>query len=328
MTVQLCYPYELRHNTHTKLSMSSSPVATTVAASTPALTRYAWLSIAAAIATLLLKSVAWLLTGSVGLLSDALESLVNLTAAVMALSMLHVAAQPPDELHAYGHDKAEYFSSALEGLLILLAAAAIAWSALPRLLHPQPLEALGWGLGISLVASAINFVVARILLQAGRQHRSITLEADGQHLMTDVWTSAGVLAGIAVVGLSGWQRLDPLIALLMAASIARTGLDLLSRSANGLMDSAVSTSDLQTIRATLEHYCQQGIRYQELRTRQAGARCFISVHILVPGEWTVQRGHDLLDSIEQALTSSIPGAQIFTHLEPLPETLAAQPQPD
>lgn len=285
------------------------------------LKRYAWLSIGAALATIALKSVAWWLTGSVGLLSDALESLVNLAGALMALAMLSLAEQPEDENHAYGHGKAEYFSSGFEGLLILLAAIAIGVAAVERLLHPQPVEQLGIGLAVSVIASIINFVTARILLTAGHQYRSITLEADAHHLMTDVWTSAGVIVGVGAVGLTGWLWLDPVLALLVAANIVWTGWRLLQRSADGLMDIALPPEQHQTVVMVLDGYRQQGIDYHALRTRQSGARSFVEVHVLVPGAWTVQRGHDLLEKLEADIRMALPHASVFTsvftHLEPL-----------
>lgn len=281
------------------------------------LKRYAWLSIGAALATIALKSVAWWLTGSVGLLSDALESLVNLAGALMALAMLSLAEQPEDENHAYGHGKAEYFSSGFEGLLILLAAIAIGVAAIERLLHPQPVEQLGIGLAVSVIASIINFVTAHILLTAGHQYRSITLEADAHHLMTDVWTSAGVIVGVGAVGLTGWLWLDPVLALLVAANIVWTGWRLLQRSADGLMDIALPPEQHQTVVKVLDGYRQQGIDYHALRTRQSGARSFVEVHVLVPGAWTVQRGHDLLEKLEADIRMALPHASVFTHLEPL-----------
>ena len=281
------------------------------------LTRFAWLSIGAAVLTIVLKAIAYLLTGSVGLLSDALESLVNLAAALMALAMLAIAARPPDEMHAYGHSKAEYFASGVEGALILLAAVTIVWTALPRLIVPQPLERVGLAVLVSVLASAVNFGVARILLQAGRKYQSITLEADAAHLLTDVWTSVGVLVGVGTVVLTGWKRLDPAIALLVAANIIWTGVQLLRRSTLGLMDTALSINEQETITDVLNQYRDQGIDYHALRTRQAGTRKFISVHVLVPNEWTVQRGHQLLDEVELAIQAAVPKAHVFTHLEPL-----------
>ena len=280
------------------------------------LTRFAWLSIGAAILTIALKTTAYWLTDSVGLLSDALESLVNLVAAIMALAMLTVAARPADEMHAFGYGKAEYFSSGLEGALILLAAASIAWTAAPRLFAPQPLERVGIGLAISVLASAVNLGVARVLMNAGKEYRSITLEADAHHLMTDVWTSAGVMLGVGAVALTGWVRLDPIIALIVAANILRTGWQLLSRSARGLLDAALPVAERDAINQILKEYESKGIQFHALRTRQAGTRAFISLHVLVPRDWTVQRGHDLLEQLERDVRASVPGAQIFTHLEP------------
>lgn len=280
------------------------------------LTRFAWLSIAAALITLTLKMVAYALTGSVGLLSDALESLVNLAAAIMALAMLHVAAQPPDDEHAYGHSKAEYFSSALEGLLILIAAAGIAWTAFPRLFDPHPIDDVGLGMAISVGASLVNLAVARVLMRAGREHHSITLEADAHHLMTDVWTSAGVLAAVALVAVTGWFILDPVIALLVAANIVWTGIHLMYRSVTGLMDTALPPEELAAIRHILDRYTEQGACYSDLRTRQSGASKFITVHVQVPGDWTVQRGHDLLDALENEIGLALPNTHILTHLEP------------
>ncbi len=288
----------------------------------PSLARYMWLSIAAAIATIGLKLAAFWLTGSVGLLSDALESLVNLAAAVMALAMLTIAARPADEDHAYGHTKAEYFSSATEGLLILVAAGSIIWAAVPRLLAPEPLEQLGLGLAVSLVASLINLVVARILLRAGRKHDSIALEADAHHLMTDVWTSVGVTVGVALVWLTGWMRLDPLIALLVAANIIRSGIDLVRRSALGLMDTSLPPEELARVRAVLDEYAARGVDYHALRTRQAAARRFVSLHLLVPDTWTVQQGHDLAEEVEREIRETLPNTSVFTHVEPRGDPLA------
>lgn len=286
------------------------------------LKRYAWLSIAAAVATILLKGVAWWLTGSVGLLSDALESFVNLAGALMALAMLSLAAVPADDRHAYGHGKAEYFSSAFEGFLILLAAFSIAYTAVDRWLHPQELEAVGVGLAVSVVASLINLFTARSLLKAGQAHNSITLEADAKHLMTDVWTSVGVIAGVGLVWLSGWLWLDPLIALLVALNILWTGWELLHRSASGLMDEAIPGNQLDAIETVLESYRRQGLAFHALRTRQAGRQAFISLHVLVPGEWTVQRGHDLLERIEADIRATVPFSHLTTHLEPIEDPLS------
>jgi cation diffusion facilitator family transporter len=284
--------------------------------SSSSLTRFAWLSIATALATILLKGVAWRLTGSVGLLSDALESLVNLAGALMALAMLSIAAIPEDEDHAYGHGKAEYFSSAFEGFLILLAAVSIAVAAGERLLAPQPLEAVGIGLAVSVVASLVNLATGRVLLGVGRKYRSITLEADAHHLFTDVWTSAGVIVGVGLVWATGWLWLDPAIALLVAANIVWTGWQLLRRSTAGLMDVAIAEPDLAAIETALERYRGQGFEFHALRTRQAGARAFVSLHVMVPGEWTVQQGHDWLERIEADIRAVVPNANVTTHLEP------------
>ncbi len=286
------------------------------------LKRYAWLSIAAAIATILLKGIAWWLTGSVGLLSDALESFVNLAGALMALAMLSLAETPADDRHAYGHGKAEYFSSAFEGFLILLAAVSIAWTAVDRLLHPQALEEVGIGLLVSVVASLINLFAALELLKAGRAYNSITLEADAKHLMTDVWTSVGVIGGVGLVWLTGWLWLDPVIALLVALNIVWTGWQLLNRSASGLMDEAIPQEQIAAIEAVLGTYRLGGIDFHALRTRQAGRQAFISMHVLVPGNWTVQRGHDLVERIEADISAAVPFCHLTTHLEPIEDPLS------
>jgi len=281
------------------------------------LTRFAWLSVAAAVATIALKTGAWWVTGSVGLLSDAIESLVNLAAALMALWMLTLAERPPDEEHAFGYSKAEYFSSGLEGAMIFVAAAAIVVTAAPRLWDPEPLEAVGIGLAISVAASAINLGVALVLFRAAKRYRSITLEADAHHLMTDVWTSAGVVAGVVVVAATGWNRLDPVIAILVALNILRTGYGLVQRSALGLLDRAMARDDRQRIRDILARHEAAGIAFHALRTRQAAGRAFVSMHVLVPGHWTVQQGHDLADAIEREICSALPRTTVTTHLEPL-----------
>jgi cation diffusion facilitator family transporter len=269
-----------------------------------------------------LKAVAYYVTGSVGLLSDAMESGVNLAAALMALSMLNVAARPPDEMHAYGYSKAEYFSSGAEGALIVLAAAGIVWTSIPRLITPRPLEQLGIGLMVSALAAALNFVTARLLIDAGRKHRSIVLEADARHLLTDVWTSSAIIAGISVVALTGWTRLDPIIALMVAVNILWTGLQLLRRSVLGLLDATLPSAEQEAIKQVLGRYESKGIHHHALRTRHAGRRSFISFHVLVPGEWTVQRGHDVLEEIEREIRAAVPGATVFTHLEPIGDPAA------
>ena len=284
---------------------------------TPNLTRYAWLSIAAAVATIALKTVAYALTGSVGLLSDAIESIVNLVGAVMALSMLTVASRPADDDHSYGHSKAEYFSSGVEGTLILVAALSIAVAAARRLMVPQPLEQVSVGLGVSVAASAVNLAVATVLLRAGKQHHSITLEANAQHLYTDVWTSAGVIVGVVAVVATGWLRLDPIVALLVAANILWTGTRIVRRSILGLMDTALPPEELVAVKAALDSHLNDGIEYHALRTRQSGARRFVSLHVLVPGEWTVHRGHELLEDLEARIRAVVPNVTVFTHLESL-----------
>lgn len=282
----------------------------------PSLTRYAWLSIAAAVATITLKSVAWQMTGSVGLLSDAIESFVNLAGALMALWMLTLAATPADDDHAHGHGKAEYFSSAFEGFLILLAAVSIGYTAIGRLLAPQPLEAVGLGLMVSVLASVINFATARILLRVGKEHNSITLEANAHHLMTDVWTSAGVIGGVGLVWMTGGLWLDAAIALLVAANIVWTGFQLMSRSAAGLMDVSLPPVKLALIESLLAGYRAQGLDFKALRTRQAGSRAFVTLHVLVPGDWSVQYGHDWAERIEVDIRNAIQHADVTTHLEP------------
>lgn len=290
------------------------------------LRRYAYISIAAAVATILLKGAAWWMTGSVGLLSDAIESFVNLAGALMALWMLSIAAQPADDEHPYGHDKAEYFSSAFEGFLIVLAAVSIAYTSIDRLLHPQALEAVGPGLLVSMLASAVNLVVGRILLKAGKLHQSITLEADAHHLMTDVWTSVGVIGGVALVWLTGITWLDPVIALLVAINIVWTGWQLMQRSASGLMDIALPAAEVAEIERVLAGLMQDGVSYHALRTRQAGRRVFISMHLLVPGEWSVKVAHDYAEVIEAALLAACPNAHITTHLEPIEDPLSMADQ--
>ena len=281
------------------------------------LTRLVALSIAAAIATIALKTLAWAVTGSVGLLSDAAESVVNLIAAVMALAVVQFAERPPDEDHAYGHEKANYLAAGIEGALILLAAVSIAYAAVRRLADPEPLDDVGIGAAVALIASAINLVVARILITAGREHGSLTLEADGRHLMTDVWTSVGVVAGVAAVAITGWDPLDPLIALAVAGNIIATGVRLVRDSASGLMDRALPAADLERVNAILERYSEDGVRFHALRSRRAGRRTFLSVHVLVPGAWSVQRGHDLVERVEADLRGVLAHAAVFTHLEPL-----------
>lgn len=300
---------------------------------------YGWLSITAAIATILLKSYAYWLTGSVGLLSDALESLINLVAAIIVLVTLSIASRPPDDEHAYGHEKVEYFSSGAEGIMILLAAFSIGFTAWERLWHPQVLQQLDLGVAVSVLASLINLVVARILIGVGRRRHSITLEADGKHLMTDVWTTVGIIVGIALIavanrfepslelarqlGMNGWEILDPLIAILVAVHIVFAGLQLIRRTVAGLLDAALSAEEQARIVAVLERYvAEEQIEYHALRTRYAGARRFMSVHVLVPGEWSVQRGHDLVEAIELEIMALFDSIDIDTHLEPLEDEVS------
>jgi len=286
------------------------------------LRRYAWLSIAAAVATIALKAIAYLVTGSIGLLSDALESFVNLAGALMALWMLSLAARPPDSNHAYGHGKAEYFSSGVEGGLILIAAISIAVAAVERLLNPRPLEQVGLGLGVSVVASVINLGVSLVLMRAARQYDSITLKANAHHLMTDVWTSAGVLLGVGLVVLTGWLWLDPLVALAVAANIVWTGTRIVRDSVQGLMDVALPVDEQERIKSVLDGYVSEEVHYHALRTRQSGPRRFVSVHVLVPGAWTVMQGHDLVERIEADLRAALPMLSVLTHLEPLEDPAA------
>lgn len=282
----------------------------------PSLTRFAWLSIGAALLTISLKAAAYYLTGSVSLLSDALEAVVNLVGALMALTMLTIAVRPADEEHAYGHSKAEYFSSGVEGTLILVAAISIIVTAIPRLISPQPLEQVGLGLAVSIMAAAINLAVALVLMKVGKRHQSISLEANAHHLLTDVWTTVGVLIGVAIVAFTGWERLDPIIALIVAANIVWSGYRLLRNSVLGLMDTALPLQERDKIQSVLAPYVHSGVEFHALRTRQSGMRKFVSMHVLVPGSWSVQRGHQLLEHIEADVRSELPNVTVFTHLEP------------
>lgn len=284
------------------------------------LTSYAWLSIGAAIVTISLKTAAWQTTGSIGLLSDALESVVNLVAAIVALIALTVAAREPDEEHAYGHSKAEYFSSGLEGGLIFLAACGIFYTAIPRLFDPQPLEAVGIGLVMATIASIINGLVGWRLMRAAREYRSITLESDARHLFTDVWTSIGLVGGLLIVAATGWTRLDALLAIAVGIHIVFTGIALIKRSISGLLDAAISDKDIAAMTSVLDIYQKdQGVLTHAIRTRQAGRRRFVSMHVLVPGNWTVSRGHELVEELEADIREVLPGTSVFTHLEPIEE---------
>jgi len=282
----------------------------------PGLTKFAWLSIAAAVVTIALKSGAYLLTGSVGLLSDAAESGVNLVAAVVALIALHVAARPADDNHNFGHGKAEYFSAGIEGLMIFVAAAFILVTSVQRFLHPTALESVGLGLAISTVATGVNLAVGLLLLRAGAAHRSVTLSADGKHLLTDVWTSAGVIVGVLLVGLTGWQRLDPIVAALVGVNILVTGFRLVSQSLISLLDAAMPAEDLDKVNAVLDLMRTSEVDFTELRTRESGRHRFVSLTVLVPGDWTVERGHNLADDVEVAIARDLPDTDVQTHLEP------------
>lgn len=280
------------------------------------LRKYAWLSIAAALVTITLKTGAWWITGSVGLLSDAAESVVNLVAAVIALVALTVAARPPDAEHHYGHGKAEYFSAAIEGLMIFVAAAVILVTAVQRLLDPVELESLGIGLAISLVATAINGAVGMLLIRVGRAHRSATLTADGKHLMTDVWTSAGVVVGVLLVGITGWLQLDAIVAIAVALNILWTGTRLVQSSVSALLDGALSPEDQAVVVAVLDRHRSEDVDFHGLQTRESGRHRFVSLHVLVPGAWTVQQAHDMLETVEGDIKAALEGVEVTTHVEP------------
>ena len=282
----------------------------------PRLAKFAWLSIAAAVLTIGLKSGAYLLTGSVGLLSDAAESGVNLIAAVVALVALHVAARPADDNHNFGHGKAEYFSAGIEGLMIFVAAGFILVSSVQRFLHPAALESVGLGLAISTVATAVNGAVGMLLLRAGATHRSVTLTADGKHLLTDVWTSFGVIIGVLLVGLTGWQRLDPIVAAIVGVNILVTGFRLVSQSVTSLLDAAMPTEDLARVTAVLGRMRTADLDFADLRTRESGRHRFVSLTVLVPANWTVERGHALAADVELAISKDLPDTDVQTHLEP------------
>lgn len=282
------------------------------------LERYAWLSLVAAVVTIVLKTLAWYVTDSVGLLSDALEALINLAAALLALSMLRLAATPPDARHPYGRFKAEYFASGAEGAMIVFAAVSIAFAAAPRLAAPHPIDAPGLGIALSVAATAVNLGAALMLVSAGKRLRSIALEADGQHLMADVWTSVGIVAGVVLVAATGWLILDPLIALAVAVHIVWTGFTLMRRSFAGLLDAAIPASELADIDKIFAEYRRRyGVEFHALLTRQAGARRFISFHLLVPDAWPVDRAHQLSEEIEERIRSLVSGAITLTHIEPI-----------
>ena len=292
-------------------------------------TYYILFSVATSVVTMALKAGAYLLTGSVGLLSDALESGVNLAAALVALATLSYAHSGEDEDHNFGHEKAEYFSSGIEGALIFVAAAAIIWSAIPRLLEPRPLEQVGVGLALSVAAAAANLLCGWFLLKGAREHRSITLEADAHHLLTDVWTTVGVIAGVAVVHFTGWLLLDPLIAIAVALQILWTGWSLIRRSFDGLMDRAIPEEERARIVAVLEQVKARGGDYHRLRTRVSGKKSFVDVHILLPGTMSVHEGHDLAHRLEAQIEEAVPHVEVLTHLESLedPRSWDDHPKP-
>lgn len=282
------------------------------------LERYAGLSVLAAIATISIKMSAWWVTGSVGLLSDGLESFVNLGAALLALWMLRLSAMPPDENHPFGRTKAEYFASGAEGGLIAIAAASIAWAAVPRLVDPRPLETPLLGIGLAVAASAVNLGTAFVLLRGSKKHHSIALEADAKHLLTDVWTTAGVVAGVALVTWTGWLRIDPLAALAVAANILWTGVKLVRRSVAGLLDAAIGDDELEGLTKLLDDYRErQNVEFHAVRTRRAGVRRFVTFHLLVPDEWTVEKAHDLSEEIEERIRGVVPNVTTLTHIEPI-----------
>jgi cation diffusion facilitator family transporter len=283
-------------------------------------------SVAAAIVTIALKTGAWAVTGSVGLLSDAAESVVNLVAAIVALGIVHWASRPPDEDHAFGHDKADYFSAGFEGGLIVLAAGTIAVAAVNRLIHPEPVDNIVIGVVVTSIATLINLAMSRWLVRVGKEQESVVLEADGRHLMADVWTSVGVVIGVIAVVITGWERLDPIIALIVAANVLVTGWRLVKRSANGLMDHALDADELHRIDRVLDRFTHEDdVQFHALRTRRSGRRAFVSVHVLVPGKWSVQQGHDLAEAVELELTEELRGlSNIFTHLEPVDDPISHQ----
>lgn len=283
------------------------------------LTRWAWLSVGAAVLTIGMKTAAYAVTGSVGLLSDALESMVNLVAAIVALIALTIAHRPADRTHHYGHGKAEYFSAGAEGLMILVAAGLIFYSAIARLLNPQPLEELGIGLAITIAATAVNGIVGLLLIRQGKRHRSITLVADGRHLMTDVYTSVGVVVGVLLVGLTGWLPLDSLVAIAVGINILWTGAVLMRNAGRGLMDHALPEDEqdaiVEVLGAIARKYPPGEVEFHGLQTREAGRQQFVSVHVLVPGDWTVQRGHDVVEEVEEAIRGVLHEGTVHTHLE-------------
>jgi cation diffusion facilitator family transporter len=292
------------------------------------LAKFAWMSIIVSVVVFGMKMAAWWATGSVGLLSDALESTVNIVAAVVALFALRTAMKPADAMHHFGRGKAEYFSASIEGFMILLAALIIVYTAIDRIISPRELEQIGWGLTISTVAAVINGGAALILLRAGKLHRSPVLIADGKHLMTDVWTSVGVIVGVGLVVVTGWNRLDGIVALAVGLNIIVTGINLLRGSTAGLMDKALSDDDHLKIVNVLTKYESDEVKFHALQTREAGRQRFVSMHVLVPGAWTIQKGHDLSENLEADIIAELPDTIITTHVEPLEDERSWADEPE
>ena len=292
------------------------------------LAKFAWMSIIVSVVVFGMKMAAWWATGSVGLLSDALESTVNIVAAVVALFALRTAMKPADAMHHFGRGKAEYFSASIEGFMILLAALIIVYTAIDRIISPRELEQIGWGLTISTVAALINGGAALILLRAGKLHRSPVLIADGKHLMTDVWTSVGVIVGVGLVVVTGWNRLDGIVGLAVGLNIIVTGINLLRSSTAGLMDKALSDDDHLKIVNVLTKYESDAVKFHALQTREAGRQRFVSMHVLVPGAWTIQKGHDLSENLEADIIAELPETIITTHVEPLEDERSWADEPE
>ena len=292
------------------------------------LAKFAWMSIIVSVLVFGMKMAAWWATGSVGLLSDALESTVNIVAAVVALFALRTAMKPADAVHHFGRGKAEYFSASIEGFMILLAALIIVYTAIERIITPRELEQIGWGLTISTVAAMINGGAALILLRAGKQHRSPVLVADGKHLLTDVWTSVGVIVGVGLVVITGINRLDGVVALAVGLNIIVTGVNLLRSSTAGLMDKALSDEDHLKIVDVLTKYESETVKFHSLQTREAGRQRFISMHVLVPGAWTIQKGHDLSEELEADIIALLPNTLVTTHVEPLEDERSWADEPE
>jgi cation diffusion facilitator family transporter len=292
------------------------------------LQKFAWLSIVVSVVVFGMKMAAWSITGSVGLLSDALESTVNIVAAVVALFAIRAAMKPADSVHHFGRGKAEYFSAQIEGFMILFAALIIVYTAIERIINPRELESIGWGLTISTIAAVINGGTAIILLRTGKQHRSPALVADGKHLLTDVWTSVGVIVGVGLVVITGWQRLDGVVALAVGLNIVVTGVRLLRASTAGLMDKALSDEDHLKIVEVLQSHESESVKFHALQTREAGRERFVSMHVLVPGDWSIQKGHDLSEIIEAEIKALLEHTTVSTHVEPLEDARSWADEPE